>query len=133
VANGIVCAAGALAIALVLKSIGSSDVDSTEGATASALGVVAGITIVPAVALSVINARGLRAADGAAHAALRRVALVVAGLVGALMLAVAVCVMQGGGDSDALALGALAVVMPVFALILAVLTVSGLGRAAREG
>lgn len=130
-ANGIVCAVGACVVAAVLAGIGSSAVDDAEATSARALAGIVVATILPALAVAVVNLRGLRVAGGVGLGALRRTGLVVAGVAGVLVLAVVGCVAASGGDPDVLGLSALALVMPVFALVLATATASAFGRVDR--
>ena len=128
--NGVVCAVGAIAVAMVLGAVAASPSEGIPAGMVGALAVISGAVTIPAIALSAVNSRGLRAADASARASLRRGALIAVGTAGALVVAVGACVIAAGATADALALGALALVMPVFALVLGAATASGLKRSA---
>ena len=131
VVNGVVCAVAAIAYVLIVGSLAaSSPREENLARTAATYAVICGLVVIPAIAVSVINIRGLRADDATARMSLRRDALIAAGSAGVLLVVGVACVVVGGATENAILLGLYALLMPAFALGLAASTALGLKRSA---
>lgn len=131
VVNGVVLAVGAAAVTAVFGSLAASPSASASTSASAGFAVISGLAVVLAGALSVINARGLRSGDQVTRSSLGRAAGLVALAAGVLLLVVIVIVVGAWStdtSSNTLAMGVLAMGLPVFVLALAVLTGSALRR-----
>ena len=131
VVNGVVCAVAAITYVLIVGSLAaSSPRDENLARTAATYAVICGLVVILAIAVSVINIRGLRADDATARLSLRRDALIAAGSAGVLIVGGAVSVVVGGPTENAIFLGMNILVIPALALWLAAATALGLKRSA---
>lgn len=131
VVNGVVCAAGAIAYVLIVGFLAAwTPRDGRLADTAVTFAVICGLVVIPAIAVSAINIRGLRADDAAARLSLRRDAFIAAGSAGVLLVVGVVSVVVGGATENAIFLGVYMLLIPAFALWLAAATALGLKRSA---